>query len=150
MTTKQHQLQSIVWKYRMSGSPWPAEARVMAEWAMEAGLYRPHPQAAVRQCAKEIARALREEYHTDEKNRRVRTMHAVRSGQTVLWDDVRTAPRLHMQVAFQQRRERIVDDCRQLKTDVDSYNDSNPERAPIQLVFDFTEDLAELEVLSAA
>ena len=122
----------------------------MAEWAMNAGLYKPHPQAAVRQCAKEIARALREEYYTDEKNRRVRTKHAVRWGQTVLWDDIRTAPREHMQIAFQQRRERIVDDCRQLKTDVDSYNDTHPDRVPIQLVFDFTEDLAELEALNAA
>lgn len=150
MATKQEQLQKIVRQYRMSGNPWPAEARIMAEWAMNAGLYKPHPQAAVRQCAKEIARALREEYYTDEKNRRVRTKHAVRWGQTVLWDDIRTAPREHMQIAFQQRRERIVDDCRQLKTDVDSYNDTHPDRVPIQLVFDFTEDLAELEALNAA
>lgn len=150
MATKQEQLQRIVREYRLSGNPWPTEARTMAEWAMEAGLYMPHPQAAVRQCAKEIARALREEYYTDEKNRRVRTKHAVRWGQTVLWDDVRTAPREHIQIAFQQRRERIVADCRQLKTDVDSYNDAHPDRVPIQLVFDFTEDLAELEALNAA
>ncbi len=50
-----------------------------------------------------------------------------------------------MQVSFQQRRQGIVGDCRQFKTDVDSYNDANPAEEPVQIVFDFTMDLAELE-----
>jgi hypothetical protein len=29
-----------------------------------------------------------------------------------------------MEIAFQQRRQQILGDCRQLKTDVDSYNDN--------------------------
>ena len=32
-----------------------------------------------------------------------------------------------------------------MKVDVDSYNDLNPDEEPIQMVFDFTMDLAELE-----
>ena len=62
----------------------------------------------------------------------------------VLWDDIRTASRRHMRISFQQRRRQIVDDCKQLKMDVDSYNDRNPDETPIQMVFDFTMDLAEL------
>ena len=30
----------------------------------------------------------------------------------MLWADVRTAPKRHMEIAFQQRRQQIVGDCR--------------------------------------
>jgi hypothetical protein len=50
-----------------------------------------------------------------------------------------------MQVSFQHRRKGIVGDCRQMTVDVDSYNDTHPTEEPIQIVFDFTMDLAELE-----
>lgn len=53
-----------------------------------------------------------------------------------------------MEKAFAQRRELIIGDNLQLKTDVDVYNDvyrgKNPE---IQLVLDYTEDVAEREEL---
>ncbi len=50
-----------------------------------------------------------------------------------------------MQVSFQHRRKGIVGDCRQMKVDLDSYNDSHPDAEPIEMVFDVTMDLAELE-----
>ncbi len=50
-----------------------------------------------------------------------------------------------MLLSFQQTRRGIFWDCRQLKINVDSYNDSHPEEEPIQTVFDFTMDLAEDE-----
>ena len=66
------------------------------------------------------------------------------------WGDARTAPRQFMEVAFQNRRQQIVGDCRQLKLDVDSFNENrNPDR-PIQLVLDFTDDVAEMEALALA
>lgn len=150
MRTKQEQLQRIVSEYRIAGGSWPAESRAIAEWAVRTGRWRPHPQAAEKQCARELSRAMREEYYVDEKGRRVRVKHAVTKDQGTLWDDIRTAPREHMLVAFQQRRSRIFDDCRQLKTDAESYNDTHPHDRQIQLVFDFTEDLAELEAMDAA
>jgi hypothetical protein len=51
-----------------------------------------------------------------------------------------------MQIAFQERRQQIVGDCRQLKLDVDSYNDNKNDGKPIQLVLDFTLDVAEAEL----
>jgi hypothetical protein len=54
-----------------------------------------------------------------------------------------------MEIAFQQRRESISADCRQLKTDIDSYNENFNVGQPIQMVFDFTDDLAEAEALLA-
>ena len=54
-----------------------------------------------------------------------------------------------MEAAFQQRRQQIVSDCRQLKIDVDSYNENHNSGRLIQMVFDFTLDLAELELADA-
>lgn len=50
-----------------------------------------------------------------------------------------------MEMAFQLRRNHIVAECRQAKTDVDSYNDAHPQDRPIQMVLDFTQDVEELE-----
>ena len=52
-----------------------------------------------------------------------------------------------MEMAFSHRRNHIVGECRQIKTDVDSYNDAHPKESQIQMVLDFTEDVEELEEL---
>lgn len=143
-------MQGIVREYREAGNRWPASVKEMAAWAIEANRWKVHRSTEIEACARDLARALREEYYTDHQGRRVRLKHPVnvrRNGtQTVLWDDIRTAPRSHIDLAFQQRRAQIIGDCRQLKTDVDSYNDAHADEPPIQLVLDFTRDVAELEV----
>jgi hypothetical protein len=50
-----------------------------------------------------------------------------------------------MNVAFRQRREQIVGDCRQLNRDISYYNSAHPEGKPIQTTFDFRDDVAEGE-----
>ena len=63
--------------------------------------------------------------------------------QRSLWADIETASPEHMRTAFEQRRQSIFGDVRQLKTDMDSYNENNnptPDK-PIQLSFNFDEDL---------
>jgi hypothetical protein len=154
MATYMKQMQKIVDDYRLSGEPWPASAKTIAEWAILHGRWQ-LPAAAIRKrCAEDVAAAMREEYITDAKGRRVRLLHPATTkgsgGHLVLWDDIRTAPRSHMEVSFQQRRQGIVGDCRQFKMDVDSYNDAHPVEKPIQIVFDFTMDLAELEAAEEA
>ena len=143
------QLQKLVAEYRLAGKPWPASTKTIAEWAIETGRWALPPSAAAQKCAEDISRAMREEYATDPKGRRIRVKHPVSlkrgTEQLVLWDDIRTAPRSHMLLSFQQRRQQIVGDCRQLKTDVDSYNDVRAAEDPIQMIFDFSRDLAELE-----
>ena len=53
-----------------------------------------------------------------------------------------------MEKAFAQRRDQIVGDCVQLKTDVDVYNDMNRDKQPeIQLVLDFADDVAERQAV---
>ncbi len=149
MTTKTEQLQNIINAYRSAGEKWPATSKEMAAWAISAKLWYPHPSAVETQCAEELSRAMRDEYVTDAQGRKVRSKHAASYGegreQTVLWDDIRTAPTEHMHRAFQQRRHQILGDCKQLKTDLDSFNDNRKPSRPIQIVFDFSLDLEEAE-----
>ena len=149
MATYAEQMQQIWREYETSGQPMPATAREVAEWAVRRRLWLPKPADVIDQCAEDLSRALREEYHTDAKGRRVRSKHAVRitqdGKQLTFWADMKTAPRRHMEMAFAQRRQQIVGDCIQLKRDVDSYNDDHIGDAPIQLVLDFTDDVNEAE-----
>ncbi len=149
--TYAEQLQRIVADYRRAEQPWPATMRQVAAWALQERRWRPQHDSLVTQCAEELARALREEYIVDPQGRTVRAKHAARreveGEQQVLWADIRTADRSHMEIAFQQRRQQIVGDCHQLKLDVDSFNENANKGRAIQMVFDFTEDLAELEAL---
>jgi len=147
------QLQRIADKYREDGQPWPASSRAIAAWAISRGLWKPQRGALISQCAEQISRALREEYITDLQGRRVRTKHSARveenGEQLVLWDDIRTASRKHMRIAFQQRRQQIVGDCHQLKMDMDSFNENRSPMLPIQISFNFVKDLEELAAIAA-
>lgn len=147
------QLRSIANQY-FSEHDGTATSRDIAAWATRTGLWSPQPGSLVDQCAEELSRAMREEYLTDAQGRSVRAKHCARmrenGKQFTLWADIRTAGKEHMSRAFQQRRRQILGDCRQLKVDVDSYNDNRKPEQPIQVVFDFTLDLAELEAVQAA
>jgi hypothetical protein len=102
---------------------------------------------------------MREEYYTDPQGRKVRTKHAARRVdddlsepdadgpkiQKMLWHDIRTDDADHIIQALQQRRMQIVGDCKQLKNDGDSFNDNHPSGKKIQLIFNFEDDLAEME-----
>jgi hypothetical protein len=153
VATYSKQMQAIVEAYRNAGEPWPAAAKTMAAWAILTSRWQLPPAAAINKCAEDLATAMREDFGTDAKGRRVRLMHPAhfkKGGENyVLWDDMRTATREHMQLSFQQRRRGIVGDCRQLKVDVDSYNDMHSENHKIQLILDFEMDIAEIEAAAA-
>jgi hypothetical protein len=135
--------------YRESGYAEPPTKQDIAAWAIRKGLWHPHPSDLIEQCAEELARAMREEHIRDAQGRSVRAKHVARmpgaNGTRYLWDDIRSAKPAFMEIAFQQRRQQIVGDCRQLKTDVDSYNENAKPEKEIQVVFDFRRDLEELE-----
>lgn len=147
MMTKKQARQLLVEKYREAGNPWPASTHDIAVWAVQNKLWLPEQSAIIAQCASELADAMREEYYTDNQGRKVRAKHAakvVQNGeQTMLWDDMRTAPPEHMRAAFSMRRNQIFGDVKQLKTDVDSYNENRSPSFPLQISFDFGIDLEE-------
>jgi hypothetical protein len=153
--TYNEQLLEIRDLYRAAGEPWPATSRQIAIWAINNGHYNTHHAKILAKAAEEFSQAMGQEYYTDDQGRRVRLMHCAKTikkdaegnrSQLPLWDDIRTADRKFMERAFQQRRRHIVGECRQLKNDVDSWNDGKPTEEPIQLVLDFAEDVAEMSL----
>ena len=152
--TKAEYLQDIVADYRRAGEAWPTTAKHIAAWAIQEGRWKPHAKNLIGQCGGEIAAAMRQEFYTDPQGRRVRKKHAFRSVQELadgdetqlfLWIDVSDAPPEQIEMAFQYQRKLIVGDCKQLKTDVDSYNENNPHGHYVEVSFNFAEDLAEAE-----
>lgn len=148
------QLQDLYCRYEKDGHIQPFTMHDLASWAYDNGLCQPQRSTIVTRLAEEFSRAMRADFHVDPQGRRVRTKHVAtyeRGGkQFSLWADLRAATREHMERSFQQRRQGIVGDCRQLKTDVDSYNDNQNTGEAIQLVLDFTDDMAEYEALKSA
>lgn len=148
------QMQKIITDYRESKEPWPATKREIAAWAIATGRWKMPTSTIIDRCANDLGEAMAEMYILDNKGRRVRQMHpAPVKRQGVLfteWDDIRTATRDHMHLSSQHKRRAIVGECRQMKTDLDSYNEAHPEQDPIQISFDFTMDIAEYEAAMAA
>ena len=128
------------------------DPHAVAAWAFHNGLHKPSLRTVIDAIAADISQAFREEYRTDESGQRYRAKHAVRSKlgdkSMSLWADIddARAPRDHFVRSFAQRRQQIVGDCFQLKTDVDVYNGKNPAQSPIQIPLDFTYDVEELQL----
>jgi hypothetical protein len=151
--TKQEKLQAAWHHFDGNQEHLPSSARQACEWAVAGGFLELPEIDPYDALAEDMAQALRSEYKTDSAGRRYRVNHAVRvskSGvQYTFWATMGYAPHDHMEKAFGQRREQIVGDCMQLKTDVDVYNDmarSEPAKLKVQLILNFTEDVAEREL----
>lgn len=140
-------------KYNSRQNHKPVTMRQAAEWAVADGLLELPPEVdRFDLLADRMADAVRAETRTDSQGRRYRVNHAVRvtrSGiQYTFWGIMGFAPYTHMTKSFSQRRRQIIDANYQLKTDVDVYNDLIDEEHPaIPLVLDYTDDVAEREVM---
>lgn len=147
MAKYKEQLQKIWHKYEFENGAVPATAREAVEWGVSRGMIQTPEVDPLDKLAEDMATALREEYATDRHGRRYRVNHAVRVSrggvQYTFWAIMKDAPREHMQNAFIQRREQIVGDCVQLCTDVEAYNNFHKDEAPIQMLFDFRDDIEE-------
>lgn len=123
----------------------------VAKWAINNGQYTPPSVDVVTGLAQKLSRGVRNLHMKDSQGRSVRMMHCTtnREGQTkmTLWYDMRTATPDVMKRAFQQRREQNIADNYQLKVDCDSYNENYNTGEQINLVFDYTDDLEELELI---
>jgi hypothetical protein len=147
MAKYKEQLQKIWHRYEFENEAVPATAREAVEWGVSRGMIEAPDVDPLDKLAEDMATALREEYATDRDGRRYRVNHAVRVSrggvQYTFWAIMKDAPREHMQKAFIQRREQIVGDCVQLCTDVEAYNSFHKDEAPIQMLFDFRDDIEE-------
>jgi len=153
MSAYANQVKAYLERYQTEvGGDGMLDPHLVAEWAYKNGLHKPSVRTIVDAIAADISQVFREEYRTDESGQRYRAKHAVRSktnGKSMsLWADIDDdrAPRNHFVRSFSQRRQQIVGDCFQLKTDVDVYNAKDTTQKPIQIPLDFTYDVEELQL----
>jgi hypothetical protein len=153
MSAYTNQVKAYLERYQSEvGNDGLLDPHAVAEWAYQRGLHKPSVRTVVDAIATDISQFLREEYRTDESGQRYRAKHAVRSKtgdkSMSLWADIDDdrAPRGHFVRSFAQRRQQIVGDCYQLKTDVDVYNAKDASQKPIQVPLDFTYDVEELQL----
>jgi len=152
MSAYANAVKDYIERYRQErGADALIDPHAVAEWAYQRGLHKPNVRTIIDAIAADIAQVFREEYRTDRLGRRYRAKHATtvkRGGYTLsLWGDIDdpNAPHAHFVKSFAQRRQQIVGDCVQLKTDVDVYNDKRKPTQPIQIPLDFTLDVEELQ-----
>ena len=142
-------LQNYADEYLAETGKMAATTRDFAVWAIRTGRWTPPQGLLLKKCQEDFAKALREQYIKDEQGRPVRVKHVARfveSGQQrYLWADIRDAPRKHIESSFRLRRQQIVGDCRQLSRDTEYWNKKHAQEEPIQLWFDFTDDVEEGE-----
>jgi hypothetical protein len=127
----------------------PADPSDVYRWARMNRRWDPPARSLVKQFKDELQRAARLDSYTDPQGRHVRKKHAIviKDGevQRSLWADIETATPEHMRLSFQQRRRSCFGDVKQLKTDIDSFNENNNTGPQIQMSFDFDQDLREME-----
>lgn len=147
MAKYNEQLQAVWHKYEAEHGSAPTTAREAVAWGVSKGMIEMPEVDPLDKLASDMSTALREEFATDREGRRYRVNHAVRvtkgGVQYTFWAIMKDAPREHMQKAFIQRREQIVGDCVQLSTDVEAYNGFHKDQSPIQMLFDFRDDIEE-------
>ena len=147
MANYNEQMQRIWHRYKAEYGVEPSTSREAVAWGVSQGMVELPKVDPLDKLAADMSKALREEYAIDKDGRRFRVNHAVRVSkggvQYTFWAIMKDAPREHMQKAFIQRREQIVGDCVQLNTDVEAYNGFNEDQQPLQMMFDFRDDIEE-------
>lgn len=146
------QIKDYIERYKREvGSDGLLDTHDLAGWAFRNGLHKPNAKTIIDAIAADIAQVFREEYRVDRMGRRYRAKHAAKTkvgNRTLsLWGDLDdpNAPHEHFVRSFGQRRQQIVGDCYQLKTDADVYNDVRMPDEPINVPLDFSLDVEELQ-----
>jgi hypothetical protein len=137
--------------YQDEVSPDPTDLRDMGAWARKKGLWSPRPIDVDTSFARDMADVLRKQVRTDKDGRKYRAfIPAAGKGRDGLplfkWADIDVAPRTHVEKGIQGERRQIANDCFALAMKVDHYNAAHPGEEPLQIVFNFEEDIEEMKI----
>ncbi|WP_119390519.1 hypothetical protein [Taklimakanibacter lacteus] len=148
MVTKNDRMAEILDRYIDEVNPEPVSFDEVADWVLSKGLYAPEPRDVRRMCKEALAAGARAQKRFDGK-RWYRAKHSVTTNiggvQLSIWADIdKNASRTFMEKSLSQRRRGIVNDCYQMKMDIDHFNETRLEE-PLPLFLDFTDDVLELE-----
>jgi hypothetical protein len=136
-------MQRIIRQFKEETGKKEVDLREVAAWATTRGWPLPKPTSPLDRLAQEFSRAAREEIRRDANTGKpYRANHAYPTAQGVLWFDIDEKPsRNIMHKSLIQRREQMIGDGLQLSLDADHWNSTNLGEEPIQIPFDFTDDI---------
>lgn len=151
MSTYDENMLRIWEQYQQDVSPDPTDLRDMGAWARKKGLWSPRLIDVDTTFARDMADVLRKQVRTDEAGRKYRAfIPAPGKGRDGLplfkWADIDVAPRSHVEKGIQGERRQIANDCFALAMKVDHYNAKHLEEEPLQIVFNFEEDIEEMKI----
>lgn len=141
-----------IWKqYHDEISAEPADLRELAAWAIAQGKWAPRPVDVAASFAREMADILREQTRTDKDGRQYRAFIPAKAKDKdgfplFKWADIDLAPRAHVEKGVQGERRSIASDCFALAMKVDHYNAMHPDEEPLQIIFNFEEDIEEMKI----
>lgn len=151
MSTYKENMLRIWEQYQDAVSADPTDLRDMGAWARSKGLWAPRPVDIDASFARDMAEVLREQVRTDKDGRKYRAFIPAREkGKDGLplfkWADIDVAPRGHVEKGIQGERRQIANDCFALAMKVDHYNAIHPGEEPLQVPFNFEEDIEEMKI----
>jgi len=141
-----------IWEqYQQDVSPDPTDLRDVGAWARARALWAPRPIDIDASFARDMAEVLREQVRIDKDGRKYRAFIPARDrGKDGLplfkWADIDVAPRNHVEKGVQGERRQIANDCFALAMKVDHYNATHPDEDPLQIPFNFEEDIEEMKI----
>ncbi len=147
-------LNDLIFEYRVENNNQPFSMQDVAVWAVNNRKWAPQPRSLTRELARHLSKAAKIQHHTDPQGRKkVRTYHAAKFEKInkkrqrifrVIWDYIYSMSLDHAHVSFNQRRAQLSGGCKSLDTDINSFNDNNPNALgnEIQMSFDFTFEVA--------
>lgn len=141
--------QKLIRLYKQATGETEIDMHKVAAWGVKhLAVKLPKPISAIDLLAKKLSQAAREETRRDPNtNRSYRANHAVvftKNGvQQSFWIDIDEASRGLMHRSLQTRRKQMLGDAYQLALDRDHWNSIHPDEEPIQISFDFTDDIEE-------
>lgn len=146
------QNQWVIEQYENAGMPTPATSREIATWALQKGLLKPKERDIIGEVADEITRAQKEVYRIDDKGRRYRAKHAVRSNIAGVafsrWGDIDKDPPEFIQKSLHQKRRHIAGENYWLKVDTDHFNEKYAgTEYQMELDLNYTNDVLERQLL---
>lgn len=144
--SKRKDMQRLIRSWKDETGETAIDMHKVARWAVAKGWPLPTPQSPIDILAKQFSDAGREQIeHDPDTGNPYRVYHAVpvKVGEQInfLWYDIREATRKVMHKSLINRREQMVSDGVQLTFDAMFWNKCHPDKKPIELPMDLTEDI---------
>ena len=142
----------LIWEqYREEVSLEPSDLKDMGAWARKRNLWQPRPVDVDTTFARDMADVLRKQVRVDKDGRKYRAFIPARErGKDGLplfkWADIDVAERSHVEKGIQGERRSIANDCFALAMKIDHWNAFHRDQEPLQVPFNFEEDIEEMKI----